>query len=67
MAIVVPSAGSLAQAVGMTRAGHMRHTARSKAGRHSPGATGEPLPEVGSQTAPKRLPKQTRKANQARC
>lgn len=56
MAIVVPSAGSSAQAVGMTLPGHMRRPARSKVERHSLGATGEPFPEVGSQMAPKMGP-----------
>lgn len=56
MAIVVPSAGSLAQAVGVALPGHMRCTACSKAERHSLGAAGEPLPEVGSQMAPKMGP-----------
>ena len=53
MSIVVPFAVSSAQAVGMTLA---ERTVHWEAEYLSLGAAGEPLPEAGSQVAPKTRP-----------
>lgn len=54
MSIVVLFGVSSAQAVGVT---HPERTAHSEAEHLSLGAAGEPLPELGSQMAPKMGPR----------